>query len=286
MLQNAAIARLRDELADRGWNVTVLEKGERLQAWLHIETPMEDGGAAFIEIRDTGEVEVHEGYLARDERRSRRNSGNAEAEGEEAASKAARPELTKAAENYLALHRHAIVRAELLARPDVALRLAVAPMIAGSPLWSVKPDPQRTDKEDISTTVTASRAQAAFEAERQSVLQLLDLEASYLGTVTRGNGDPYWDATVFARLLALPDEAVLKVFTAVMAETLAAGSPLVEVAGVVVKPDVARWWAPSSILSAIAWPLTRCSARWLERRSPMPMSRRRQRCKRRSCTIV
>jgi len=102
VLQNAAIARLRDELADRGWNVTVLEKGERLQAWLHIETPMEDGGAAFIEIRDTGEVEVHEGYLARDERRSRRNSGNAEAEGEEAASKAARPELTKAAENYLA----------------------------------------------------------------------------------------------------------------------------------------------------------------------------------------
>ena len=99
VLQNAAIARLRDELADRGWNVTVLEKGERLQAWLHIETPMEDGGAAFIEIRDTGEVEVHEGYLARDERRSRRNSGNAEAEGEEAASKAARPELTKAAEN-------------------------------------------------------------------------------------------------------------------------------------------------------------------------------------------
>jgi ParB family transcriptional regulator, chromosome partitioning protein len=58
-------------------------------------------------------------------------------------------------------------------------------MIAGSPLWSVKPDPQRTDKEDIATTVTASRAQAAFEAERQSVLQLLGS-----GTVTRGNGDP------------------------------------------------------------------------------------------------
>lgn len=243
VLQNAAIARLRDELAGRGWNVTVLEKGERFQVWQHLEASKEEGGKAFIEIRDTGEVEVHEGYLARDERRPRRNSGNAEGEGEEAASEAAKPELTKAAENYLALHRHAIVRAELLARPGIALRLAVAHMVAGSPLWSVKPDPQRADKEDIAASVTACRAQAAFEAERQSVLQLLDLEASYLGTVTRGNGDPHWGGTVFARLLALPDEAVLKVLTVVMAETLAAGSPLMEAAGVVVKPDVARWWA-------------------------------------------
>lgn len=243
VLQNAAIALLRDELAGRGWNVTVLEKGERFQVWQHLEASKEDGGNAFIEIRDTGEVEVHEGYLARDERRPRRNGGNAEGEGEEAASKAVKPELTKAAENYLALHRHAIVRAELLARPGIALRLAIAHMIAGSPLWSVKPDPQRADKEEIAASVTACRAQAAFEADRQSVLQLLDLEASYLGTVTRGNGDPHWGATVFARLLALPDEAVLKVLTVVMAETLAAGSRLVEAAGVVVKPDVARWWA-------------------------------------------
>jgi ParB family chromosome partitioning protein len=242
-LQNAAIARLRDELVSKGWKVSVLEKGQRFQTWQHVETPMEGGGNAFIEIRDTGEVEVHEGYLARDELRPRRNRGNAEGEGEEAADKAAKPELTKAAENYLALHRHAIVRAELLARPGVALRLAVAHMVAGSPLWNVKPDPQRADREEIAATVTASRAQAAFEAARNAILQLLEMEASYLGTVTRGNGDPHWGATVFARLLALPDEAVLKVLTVVMAETLAAGSVLVEAAGAVVKPDVARWWA-------------------------------------------
>jgi ParB family chromosome partitioning protein len=242
-LQNAAIARLRDELVSKGWKVSVLEKGQRFQTWQHVETPMEGGGNAFVEIRDTGEVEVHEGYLARDELRPRRNRGNAEGEGEEAADKAAKPELTKAAENYLALHRHAIVRAELLARPGVALRLAVAHVVAGSPLWNVKPDPQRADREEIAATVTASRAQAAFEAARNAILQLLEMEASYLGTVTRGNGDPHWGATVFARLLALPDEAVLKVLTVVMAETLAAGSVLVEAAGAVVKPDVARWWA-------------------------------------------
>ncbi|CAN7220307.1 ParB/RepB/Spo0J family partition protein [Bradyrhizobium sp. LjRoot220] len=240
-LQNVAIAGLRDELVSKGWKVSVLEKGQRFQTWQHVETPKEDGGSAFIEIRDTGEVEVHEGYLARDER-PRRNGGNAEGEGEEAADKAAKPELTKAAENYLALHRHAIVRAELLARPGVALRLAVAHMVAGSPLWSVKPDPQRAYKEEIAASITASKAQTAFEAARNAILQLLDMEASYQGTVTRGNGDPHWGATVFARLLALPDEAVLKVLTVVMAETLAAGSALVEAAGVVVKPDVVRWW--------------------------------------------
>jgi ParB family chromosome partitioning protein len=47
---------------------------------------------------------------------------------------------------------------------------------------------------------------------------------------------------VFARLLALPDETVMRVLALVMAETLAAGSSLVEAAGVVIGPDVARWW--------------------------------------------
>jgi ParB family chromosome partitioning protein len=47
---------------------------------------------------------------------------------------------------------------------------------------------------------------------------------------------------VFARLLALPDDVVLKVLALVMAETLVAGSALVEAAGVVLKPDVGGWW--------------------------------------------
>ncbi len=69
------------------------------------------------------------------------------------------------------------------------------------------------------------------------------MEPGYLGTVTRGNADPFWGATVFAKLLVLPDETVLRVLTLVMAETLAVGSALVEAAGAVVKPDVTRWWA-------------------------------------------
>jgi ParB family transcriptional regulator, chromosome partitioning protein len=60
------------------------------------------------------------------------------------------------------------------------------------------------------------------------VLRLLDTEAGYLGAVTRRNGDAYWGAAAFARLLALPDETVLWVLAMVLAETLAAGSALVE----------------------------------------------------------
>lgn len=172
----------------------------------------------------------------------RRKRSSSEGEGDTEGSSKARPELTKAAENYLALHRHAIVRAELLARPGVALRLAVAHMVAGSPLWSVKPEPQRADKEAIAASLTASRAQTVFETERQAILQLFDLEPSYLGTVTWSNGDSFRAASVFARLLELPDETVLRVLTLLMAETLSAGSALVEAVGVLVKLDVTKWW--------------------------------------------
>jgi ParB family chromosome partitioning protein len=43
-------------------------------------------------------------------------------------------------------------------------------------------------------------------------------------------------------MLTLPDEQVLRVLTLLMAETLCAGSPLVEAAGFLVAPDVVRWW--------------------------------------------
>jgi ParB family transcriptional regulator, chromosome partitioning protein len=241
-LQNEAIARLRDDLRAKGWkDVTILEKGDRFQEWQHVEVAMETGGNVYIEVRETGEVEVHEGYRERDAE-PRRKRSSSEGEGDTRDSSTARPELTKAAENYLALHRHAIVRAELLARPGVALRLAVAHMVAGSPLWSVKPEPQRADKETIAASLTASRAQTVFETERQAILQLLDLEPSYLGTVTWSSGDSFRAASVFARLLELPDETVLRVLTLLMAETLSAGSALVEAVGLLVRPDVTKWW--------------------------------------------
>jgi ParB family chromosome partitioning protein len=187
-----------------------------------------------FEVRANGEVEVHQGYRAYEDAHSA-------AKGDDGATRA-KSELTKAAENYLALRRHAIVRAELLAHPAIALRLAAAHMITGSPLWSVKPDSQRADKEATAKSVAASPAQAVLQAERDAVLDLLQLEKSHYGTLTRGNGDAFTGASLFARLLALPDEAVLRVIALAMTETLAAGSALTEAAGLAIKPDVTRWW--------------------------------------------
>ncbi|WP_316233366.1 hypothetical protein [Bradyrhizobium sp. SZCCHNPS2010] len=101
-LQNGAVASLRDDLAAKGWKVTVLDKGTRFPSWQYDEASLEEGGEAFIEVRNNGEVEVHEGYRLYAETCSSTEAGAADG-----APQAARSELTKAAENYLALHRHA-----------------------------------------------------------------------------------------------------------------------------------------------------------------------------------
>ncbi|WP_315833503.1 ParB/RepB/Spo0J family partition protein [Bradyrhizobium prioriisuperbiae] len=247
-LQNLAVARLRDDLLAKGWQqVSIMERGRRFAEWQYREVTMEDGGRVFIEVRNDGEVDVHQGYRDRDEDESGEEEARTDEVGADEGDPAkqavpAQAELTKAAENYMALHRHAIVRAELLSRPALALRLAVVHMIAGSPLWSVKPDPQRAEKEAIALSVASAKAQQCVEAERSAILELLQVERSHYGTLTRTYGDALWAAALLARLLTLPDETVLRVLTLAMAESLCAGSPLVEAAGARLKPDVVRWW--------------------------------------------
>lgn len=249
-LQNSAVARLRDDLLAKGWRqVTIMERGTRFHEWRYAEVTLEDGGHVFIELRSSGEVDVHAGYRDRDEEPAEEETAEETSEAGSARepSSVAAPELTKVAENYVALHRHAIVRAELLSRPALALRLTVVHMIAGSPLWSVKPDPQRAEKEAIGESIGSSRAQQQVETERAAILDLLQVEAGHYGTLTRAYSDAQWAATLLARLLALPDETVLRVLTLAMAESLSAGSPLVEAAGACLKPEVTRWWGADDI---------------------------------------
>src|SRR3546814_3736964 len=102
------------------------------------------GGRIYIEVRDSGEVDIHEGYVTAKEA-ARLEKG----EKIEAAAKASRPELTARMQTYIDLHRHAAVRAELTGHPAVALRLMVAHAVAGSPRWNVRVEPQSAKDDDV-----------------------------------------------------------------------------------------------------------------------------------------
>lgn len=242
-LQNIVIAAKREALLSAKWSeVIVLETGERFDQWAHDKTPKKKGGKVFITVSQRGEVEIHEGWLSRKE--ARKAKDKAEGNGAEPATNA-RPAMTQAMENYLELHRHAAVRLALLKAPEVALRLLVAHAVASSGNWQVTPDPQRTRSNDIRASVEQSPAQAEFAAEREAVLALLALPDDGAQTAQIG-GDNQRTAAVFARLLVLSDTEVGRIAAFAMAESLAAGSAAVEVAGVHLNVDSRAAWQPDA----------------------------------------
>jgi len=237
-LQNKAVAAKREELLAGKWQeVIVLETGQRFNQWEHEKAPKKKGGKVFITVSPRGEVEVHEGWLTQKE--ARKGTGKATGKSDKT-DKAARPAMTQMMENYLDLHRHASVRLALIASPSVALRLLVAHAVAASGNWTVKPDPQRSRSNQIKASVEKSPAQAAFAAEREAVTALLAMPESE-------SSDDEQTAQVFARLLAMRDADVQRVAAYIMAETLAAGSPAVEVAGAVLKADPRSHWQTDDV---------------------------------------
>ncbi|WP_372071471.1 ParB/RepB/Spo0J family partition protein [Tistrella mobilis] len=242
-LQNAAIAAKRDALLEDGWTeVEICETGQRFSIWEYEKTPKKDGGRVYITVSHRGEVEVHEGWLTAKEAKAKRRAKEA-ADDPDTDGKPVRPELTNPAQNYLELHRHAAVRHALFSHPGAALRLMVAHAIGGSALWQTKPDPQTTRKEEIAESVAKSKAEAAFAAERKAVLELLGLPV-HGHSVVRSNGDDYRVAELFAALLKLSDKDVMRVLAFVMAETLEAGTGVVEALGTQLKVDMTDYWEP------------------------------------------
>lgn len=247
-LQNEAIAKLKVSFEGKGWTrVEVMEQGQRFHEWDYEKTSKKKGGAVFISVSDRGEVEAHEGYLSRAESRKREAKGKGTPDKE---AKPDKPELTKPMQNYFSLHRHAAVRLELLNHPHLALRLAVAHMITGSRLWLVRPDPQRADKPEIEASVMQSMAQQAFAEKRQSVCDLLGLDSDR-SELVRPNGDDYQTVAVFAQLLKLTDDEVMHVLAFAMAETLEAGTAIVEAVGVNTNTDMSSTWAPDDTFLAL-----------------------------------
>ncbi len=222
---------------EAGWSDVVVVPPD---TWFHVyeftKAPKRKGGRVYIDVRASGEVTFHEGYLTTKEAK-RLERGEAPDTGV----KPVRPEVTSTMQTYIDLHRHAAVRAALTGHPKVALRLMVAHAITGSHLWSVKPEPQIARSEEVRESVETCRGEADFDEKRRAVLALLGFSADE-PTVTGGNGDDYGLAGVFLRLLDLPDRAVMDVIVIVIGETLAAGSAAVEAAGMTIGIDMARYW--------------------------------------------
>lgn len=236
--QNAAIEARRDEYLAAGWaDAIIIGPSEHFHTWEQEKTAKRKGGKVFIDVRPSGEVTFHEGYLSREDARKAER-----AEGGGTATKVARPEVTSTMQTYIDLHRHSAVRADLLNHPRAALRLMVAHAIGGSYLWGVKPDSRSTRNAEVSESAEGCDAEASFDTERRAVLDLLGFSAEE-ASVTGGNGDDYGVAGLFLRLMALPDDAILRIIAVVMGETLAAGSAAVEAVGETIGTDMANWWS-------------------------------------------
>ena len=123
--QNAAIAAAKERYLADGWSdVIVLDIGEHFPAYDHVDTAKEDGGKVFVTAGRDGAVTFYVGQLSRKDIRAREKAKESgETDEAEAVNK---PELTKAMQNYLDLHRHSAVRTALLADSGIALRLVVA----------------------------------------------------------------------------------------------------------------------------------------------------------------
>jgi len=238
--QTPAIEAKAESYREAGWReVIVLPTGETFQSWEHERCPKRKGGKVFLAVGTRGDVTVHEGYVSRKEARK--------LEMADMADKPVRPETSAAIRNYVDLHRHAAVRADLVGHPSLALRLMVAHAIVGSPLWNVRVEGQHAAGNEIGESVRACSSEARFDEKRCAVLGLLGF-APETSTVTGGYDGEHGLAGLFVRLLELPDPALFDVAAVVMGETLQAGSTLIEVLGPLLGTDMAKVWTADDTL--------------------------------------
>ena len=239
--QDEAVAARRAAYLEAGWaDAVIVPPSEHFHGWEYEKAAKRKGGRVYIDVRASGEVVFHEGYLSRREaRRAAASDGDAAVQ-----PKPPRPEVSGPMQVYIDLHRHAAVRAALLGHPGVALRLMVAHAIAGSHLWSVRAEPQSARNDETCESVETAHGETLFDERRRAVLGALgfspDEPTVVEGNVEGAEGDAL--AALFWRLLDLPDAALMDVIAMVMGESLAAGSPAVEAVGLHIGLDMADWW--------------------------------------------
>ncbi|AQR74195.1 ParB N-terminal domain-containing protein [Sphingomonas sp. LM7] len=236
--QNAAIEERRAAFMEAGWaDAVIVPPSQQFATWEHEKAAKRKGSRVYLDVRASGEVVIHEGYVSRKEA-ARAARGE---EGEGASAKPVRSEVTATIQTYIDLHRHAAVRAALTGHPSVALRLMVAHAIGGSHLWRVYPEPQAAPNDAVRESVETCLGETLFDERRRAVLALLGFSLEE-PTVTGGNGDDFGVVGIFRRLLGLEDSAVMEVIAIVMGETLASGSAAVDALGSQIGVDMARYW--------------------------------------------
>lgn len=243
--QMAAIEARKADYLEAGWpDVVVMARGDWFRSWDFAHAGKRKGGRIYVEVRESGEVTFHEGFVtSKEAKRLSGGVGDGEGDAGDAGTvKPVRPEVSGPLNAYIDLHRHAAVRAELAGHGGVALRAMLAHVIAGADLWRVDVESQRAPKEDIAESVETSSAETAFDLKRRAVLAVLGFDEE-APTVT---GRPLHRAPfapLFARLLEFPDPVVLEIVAIVMGETLQAGSEAVEMIGMHLGTDMSQHWS-------------------------------------------
>lgn len=240
-LQNQAIAEAKERYLADGWGeVVLLDVGNWWPQWQYESTSKDDGGRVYVQITKSGEVTFHEGYVT--EKEAKRKQAK-----EDGATPSPKAEITKAMQNYLELHRHSAVRAELLGHSGIALRFAVTQIIAGSDNFQARADSQKANTGVTKDSLATNKAEDVFALERQAVRELLGYAENETETVASLK-DEWHRVTkleeIFAKLVVLDDESVTRILTFVIAETLPSGSAMVEVLGNRLNVNMADHWQP------------------------------------------
>lgn len=240
--QQAAIDERAEACREAGWaEVVVMERGAYFHSWEHERRTKRQGGKVYVATDCRGGVTFHEGYITTKEAKKLAKG--------EVIEKPVRPEVTSTLQDYIDLHRHAAVRAKLVDEPGVALRVAVAHMIAGSPLWNIRVEPQRAASDAVAESVEVSASEALFDEKRRAIIALLGFDPA---TPTVTGGDPDGATALLLKLLKLDDAQVMSILAIVMGETLDARGNMVDVLGIHLAVDMAPvWQADDALVDAI-----------------------------------
>jgi len=243
-LQNTKIAESIAEFEADGWQTELMERGQSFHEWSYTKRPIEAGGKVFICVGTDGEVAAHVGYLSHEDDKKIKAILTGEDESDSKKTSKQKPEMSGPLKEYVTLHRHSAIRAELLKHPKIAMRLSVAHMLVGSYRWSVEAQGTKSRKESTRLSVAGSHGATIFEAERKAIYELVGLtqfDSHYTPRKRLANGDL---TEVFARLLELDDACVMRVMAFAMAESLQADAPVVEAITYALPVDMAAMWEP------------------------------------------